>query len=286
MNAMKKGAIKLAVALLGIGLVIMAGAFAVSGFSPLRLSRTVSGYEERTKDFVGTSFSQVRIQEIDANIRVLPSEDGRCSVHYDETDRSTYHVEIIDDALVIEHERDWLDSFGIFMSAPKLTVYLPRVAYAQIDVHTVSGGIQIDGLEFGKMNLEATSGGIRLNEVSVDAGSLRAKTVSGGIQIAELTAGEMDLETTSGGIRLTDVTANEGHLSAKAVSGGIRLENVDAGSLELRTVSGGIRGTLRSGKVFEASSVSGSVKVPESTPGAGSCRAATTSGGISISIAE
>ena len=253
----------MASALVAIGLIILAGAFAVSGFSPLRLSRTVAGYEERTKDFVA-EFSEVRIQDVDASIRVLPSEDGRCSVHYDVTGRSNYHIEIVGDALVIEHERHWLDSFGIFMSAPKLTVYLPRTAYDALDVQDVSGSITVEDLDVGTLNIKTTSGSIRLTDVRAE--------------------GDATLKTVSGSIRLASVRADD--LTAGTTSGGIRLDDVDAGSLELHTVSGSIKGTLAAGKEFDASSVSGRISVPESTPGAGACRASTTSGSIAISISE
>ena len=259
MSEREMSAVRIAAVLLILGLVMIACAFAATGFHPVALSRRIAGYEERTADFVG-AFSRVRIQDVDASVRVLPSEAGRCSVHYDETDRSTYHIEIVNDALVIEHERDWLDSFGIFWSAPRLTVYLPRAAYEEISVHTVSGGIQIEGLECAEMNLDATSGGIRLTDVRVFSGPAYRT--------------------------LDDGSANAGLLSARTVSGGIRLDGVDAERLDLHTVSGGIKGTLRSGKMFEASSVSGRVRVPESTPGAGICRASTTSGGISITVEE
>lgn len=259
MTMWERRVIRMAGALLGIGLLIVAGAFAVSGFNPLELSRRVSGYEERTKDFVG-EFSGVRVQDVDADVRIVPSESGRCSVHYDETKRSTYHIEIVNDELVIERERDWRDSFGIFWSAPKLTVYLPRAAYEAVNVHTVSGGIQIEGIECAELNIDVTSGGIRLTDVRVFSGP--------------------DFRMLDSG------SSNAGCLSARTVSGGIRLDGVDAERLDLHTVSGGIKGTLRSGKVFEASSVSGRVRVPESTPGAGLCKASTTSGGISITVEE
>ena len=257
MRGYEKGAIRVAVALIAVGLLVFAGTLAASGFNPLEMSRRVSGYEERTERFDG-AFSELHIRDVDANIRVLPSEDGRCSVHYDQTERSTYRVNIVNDALVIERERHWLDSFGIFMSAPKLTVYLPRTAYDRIDARTVSGSIQVEELAFESAELETTSGGIRLTDVRVASGPA-FRTLDGG-------------------------SSDAGCLRAKTVSGGIRLEGVDAESLELRTVSGSIKGTLLSGKVFEASSVSGQIRVPESTPGAGVCRAATTSGSISISI--
>ena len=260
----------LAVALIGIGALIFCGALAASGFDILKLSREVSGYEERTFQAVG-EFARVRIEDVDASVQILPSEDGKCTIHYDETERSAYRFGVDSDVLTITHDRHWLDSFGIIMSAPNLTVYLPETAYEKLDVHTVSGSIRVEGLEFGAANLETTSGGIRLTNVRAANGtssgtdSLRAKT-------------------TSGSIRLEGVNANS--LALQSVSGGIRLEGVDAGSLALQCVSGSIRAELLSGKEYDASSVSGRVSVPDSVPGAGLCRASTTSGSITISVAE
>ena len=263
MNQREKGAIKIALVLIGIGALIFCGALASSGFNPLELSRSVSGYEQRSAQFVGP-FSRVSIEDVDANVRILPTKDARCTVYYDETDRSGYHLNIQDDALVIAHERSWLDSFGIIMSAPKLTVYLPEAQYDAVDVRVVSGSIQIEGLDIKEMDLATTSGKIQLSDANV-TGEVALKTISGGIKVEALRAGS---------------------LTAKTTSGGIRLDDVDAEELELHSTSGSIKGELMSGKEFEASSVSGRISVPESVPGAGLCQASTTSGSITISVAE
>ena len=254
--------IALALVLIGIGSVIFCGAFAVSGFNMRKLSREVSGYEERTFQAVG-SFSRVQIDDVDANVQILPSTDGKCTVHYDETDRSSYRFGVSDDALTITHDRSWLDSFGIIMSAPKLTVYLPEAAYEKLDVHVVSGSIRVEGFEFGAAKLETTSGSIHLANVDVE--SLASRTVSGGIRLEDVDAESLALRTTSGGIRL---------------------ESVDAESLALQTVSGSIRAELLSGKEYDVSSVSGRISVPDSESGAGLCQASTTSGSITISVTK
>lgn len=263
MSMREKEMMRIAFVLFGIGLVIIACAFAVCGFSPLELSRRVSGYEQKTVDLVDT-FTSVRIENVDANVYLLPSEDGKCSVIYDETDRSTHHVKIGDGTLVVERKRSWLDSFGFFMSAPKLTVYLPEAEYREIYAHTVSGSVRMEGLNCGSLDLQTTSGKIRLSNVNVK--------------------GDAALKCVSGSIKLTSVQA--GSLSARTTSGSIRLEGVDAEDMEMRSVSGSIKGELFSAKSYEASSVSGRVRVPESVPGAGLCRASTTSGSITISVAE
>ena len=263
MNGREKGAIKIAFVLIGIGALIFCGALASSGFNPLKLSRGVSGYEQRSAQFVGP-FSRVRIEDVDANICILPTKEAQCIVYYDETDRSGYHLSIEDDALVIVRERSWLDSFGIIMSAPKLNVYLPEAEYDAVDVRVVSGSIQVEGLNTKEMDLATTSGKIQLSYANV-TGEAALKTISGGIKMEAFRAGSLNAKTTSGGIRLDDVDAEE---------------------LELHTTSGSIKGELMSGKEFEASSVSGRISVPESKPGAGICSASTTSGSISISVAK
>ena len=252
-----------AIALIGIGALIFGSALVVSGFNPLELSRRVSGYEQRYADLVGT-FSRISIDDVDANIRILPAENGKCRVIYDQTERSSYHIGIEDGALIIEHNRSWLDSFGIIMSAPKLTVYLPEAEYKSLSVHAVSGSVQADGLDVKRAELELTSGSIQLNNMRIE-GEAALKTISGSIELEGLRAGS---------------------LSARTTSGAIRLNGVDAEALELHSTSGSIRGELLSGKVFEASSVSGRISVPESQPGAGICSASTTSGRITISVAE
>ena len=258
-----KKIIMFAGALICAGMLIFCGALAASEFSWQKLSRDVSGYEERTFNAVG-SFSRVQIDGVDANISIQTTAGEQCTVIYDDSDRGTYHVGMDEDTLVIERDVPWFDTFGIIMSAPKVTVYLPEAEYEDLDVSAVSGSIRIDNLDAKRMNLTATSGKIALSGVNV--------------------ARDASLKTVSGGIHMEALRADS--LTARTTSGGIRLDGVDARDLELRTVSGSIRGTLLSGKEFEASSVSGRIDVPESNPGAGVCSASTTSGRIEIGLAE
>lgn len=267
MKKWEKRAMAWGLALALAGVAIFIGLLAVFGFDVQHFAATVSDERYVAQEYRPQGdFTRVEISEESADVTILPSVDGGCSVSCDETDAVTYDVQVRDGTLVVtrqdERKGSFVGWFSVNLCTPKVTICLPADAYEAIRAETVSGGVNIRGLEIGDVEISTTSGNIRLQETQL--GSLHAETVSG--------------ETC-----LTDGDAS-GTVRVSSVSGNVELENFDAAAFEIASTSGDIKGTLKTGKDFEISTISGSVDCPENLQAGGSFRAETVSGDVRLAV--
>lgn len=312
----KRGAIHIAIALIGAGVLVFAAAFALGGFS----LKGMGGSYTQTPYRPDEDFDRVEIRDDMAQVHILPAEDGVCSVLCDEEREGSYTVEIEDGVLRVRRERKWYEMISVHFAQPEVTVLLPEARYRSIDVHTASGGIEVENLEADELKLRSTSGKVSLEGVNaealeaksssgnlktedcrltkeatlhttsgrvcienVEADGLRVESTSGGIEIDGLNAANLEAESTSGRIRMSDSTV-AGRAELHTTSGGVQLERADAGEFEIHTTSGGVKGSVRSDKLFDVKTTSGSVDIPPSIRDAGAFIASTTSGSVRITV--
>ena len=314
----KRGAIRIAIALIGAGALVFAATFAAGGFD-LKAFGQGESFVQTTYRPEG-DFDRVEIRDDTARVRILPAEDGACSVQCDEEREGSCTVEVKDGVLRIRRERKWYEMIGVHFAQPELTVLLPQARYRAIDAHTAIGDIELENLEADDLKLKSASGGIKLQGVNAGAleaesssGSLKATdcaftaeaefdAASGGVHIEKTDARELSVETSSGDIKIDGVNTNElevestsgrillrdleatGEAELHAVSGDIQLERADAGAFEIRTTSGSVKGSIRSDKLFDVKTTSGSIDLPPSIRGAGTFHASTTSGNVRITV--
>jgi DUF4097 and DUF4098 domain-containing protein YvlB len=167
---------------------------------------------------------------------------------------------------------------GIFINTfnVRAEVFIPRSYTGTINIKTTSGGIEaVDDFTCQKINIESTSGHIRVNNIA--AKIINMKASSGSIR-CEMIEGNIALKTTSGGITIDDV---DGDVSAEASSGRIKFEQI-TGSLTVNTRSGGIRSEKVGGNA-SAEASSGNIDMGMVN---GNIIAKTTSGSIRCSASE
>lgn len=150
-------------------------------------------------------------------------------------------------------------------------------------VDCASGAVNLSGIRCGSAEVESSSGGVALSDMTVE-GALTIRHSSGGTTLEQVQCGSLDIDSSSGTIHLTDTLAAE-TFTVSSSSGGIKLTDCDGGEISLHTGSGSVKGTLRTEKIFYANAGSGSVHVPESTSG-GICRVKTGSGSIDLDISD
>ncbi|MBQ8351581.1 MAG: DUF4097 family beta strand repeat protein [Clostridia bacterium] len=300
---MKKGtviALIIAACCLVAGICIMAAALIGIDFHVKELSVMEP---KTTTHTVSESFLDIDIRTIEADIKLLPAEDGTCRVVCEETDKISHAVTVAGNTLTIRRHdsRKWYEKINLYFPTLSLTVYLPQEEYAALTLQSVSGDITIsDAFYFGNTAISSTSG--NLTDHARTNGNLTASTVSGNITLSQHTGGHLAVSTTSGEIHLRDMSASAvsvsttsgniamtdvvavGMLQAESVSGEVYLTRVDGDRLTLSTVSGNITASLLSGKDFSYDTVSGHVSLPPDTAGAGACQLETTSGNIRITI--
>jgi len=301
MRSKKKIALIIAAICAGIGSIAILTTFLLIQFDFSRLN--TMKFEEKTYE-VTESFNKISINDLECDIKFIPTESGPCRVVCFESSKIGNQVSVEEDTLIVtrQDKRPWYAHFGIWWSENNtVTVYLPKKEYESLYVKTLSGDITMaDSFAFqearlvstsgdiaftshisGNLYVKSTSGDINLN--SIEAKTTEIRSTSGDLSLSQIGASELMLKTISGTIKIEQTTV-EGHAEIITTSGDISLYETDADTLYIKSVSGDIRGTLLTSKIFKTHTTSGSVHIPPSKEGAGECNINTTSGDIRIDI--
>ncbi len=310
-----------AAALVSVGLVLFVGMMTVLGWDFTELS-TVK-YETNEHE-ISETYQNISVVTDTADVVFIPCEGERTSVICHESVKETHTVEVRDGTLFIERTdtRKWYDyiNIGINFDSPKITVYLPRGAYAALTLKGSTSDVDIsDAFGFASVNIEVSTGDVTCS-ASV-TGVMKIKASTGDIKVGDLTAGELSLSVSTGNIsasaitveshmtvsvstgksHLTDVacknfttTGNTGDITMTNVvvaekmsvtrsTGDVKLDGCDAGEIRVVTDTGDVEGSLLTDKVFITKTDTGRVSVPNSVTG-GRCEITTDTGNIRISI--
>lgn len=298
----KSGKIILAAALgcIAVGIVTVISAFAIGGFdlgsfnvrigpTGITTGNTGMGTASQKVYAIEKDFNSIDIRDVDADIRFVLTDDGRCEVAYPENETVRYNIGVEDGVLKVERlDRgtwEWnIIDFGSVGNESTVTVLLSRRGYDSLYLQTVSGDVKIPAaFSFDTASISSTSGDIEL--ASMDISTADIASTSGDICLTGMTASSMKVATTSGEIELTAVTADN-DLTLSTVSGEIDLERSDAENIIISTTSGNVEGTVLTPKEFETNTTSGEVSVPYSDPLGGVCKVTTVSGDIELRFAK
>lgn len=320
MNRAKKILLIISAACIVAGLLLCFGAFAATGFAFAGLNSLT--FESHTYT-IEEPFVNLFIDGAECDVRLLPSEDGGCTVVCRESDKIDHTVRVVDGTLTVERvdHRRWYEHIVNFhWEKMEVTIYLPEKEYASLSVTSVSGDVTIPmDFSFTDAKVRSTSGNIHFL-ASVENG-LSVKTVSGDLTVREVSPKSLHVQSTSGDVTIDSVRV-EGELEAKTVSGDLAFSQVDCGTLNaettsgevgastlcttgelriktvsgdvdlrrcdaeslwIKTTSGDVTGRLITEKIFDTDTTSGRVHVPRSQSG-GICEVATTSGDITFTI--
>ena len=310
-----------AASLILIGCMIFGGVITMLKWDFSKLSTN----KYQTSNFeISEDFKSIRINADTADISIAPSKDGKCSVVYFGQTDLPLSVSVKDNTLAIEviDGRKWYEHIGINFKAQKITVYIPEGEYAQLNVSSHTGAVEIpkdfrfEDIDIcentgsvtnyasasNKIKIKTTTGSIRVENISarsleleVSTGSITASSVivegDVGISVSTGMASISDLSCLSfkstgdtGDILLKNVIANE-KLSVNRTTGDIRFYGCDAAEIFVQTDTGNVLGTLLSDKIFIANTDTGRKQVPNTVSG-GRCEITTDTGDIKISIQQ
>lgn len=321
---MKKGtknALIVAAILLVVGLMICSAILVSVDHSAFQLNPEDFEVKSQT---ITDSVSSIRIHTADANIRLMPAENGEFRVEYPEGKYSHYEISSDNGLLAIQYHntRKWYQ-FAIFDFSSwnsEVRVYLPQSQYDALMLHTASGDIAVDlGPKYRSAKLSTASGDIAFHAAITEScdiqtasgtillhdtgsvGSVHIGTTSGDCTVTNLESDSFYLKSTSGDTVLANITA--GNFTATTVSGEMRLSacqgqklilectsgdisftDCDGEEITMSTVSGDIEGSLRSGKIFEGHTTSGDISLPRSEAVSSRCSVKTVSGDIEITV--
>ena len=279
---MKKVMIWLGAGLITLGVALFLAVSIFLNFDYTRLQSmkyTTNSYE------ITQQFHSVDLDTITADIKFLPSEDGKCRVICFEREKVSHDVSVKDGTLVISavDNRNWLDHLSIInLETPTVTVYLPEDQYQALKVKNTTGDVKVCGkIELGTLSVETTTGDV-CAEGMICKGDLLVHVTTGDTYFENITCKNLNVNGSTGKTALKNVIAF-GDFRIHRTTGDIKLDQCDANNLYIDATTGSVKGTLLTPKVIFAKSTTGDVDVPKYTTG-GRCEIDTTTGDICINI--
>lgn len=228
---MMRRRIKVALVILAAGIVALLAGFAAADFD---LNNLNTGGELTARTYVsqGERVRIIYVSDLDANVEIVPSTDGRARVTCEENEAFCYDITEDDGVLRIEKRdlRGWnLGMYFGFWPESTLTVEVP--AGALLDVETESGDIHMTGSGEGPayyiVKLYSDNGDIRLEHVRAgEDGDKTASPPAESDAMGDVQPGEITVETNTGDISIEN--SDVSFLSAMTGNGAVTLRDIRA----------------------------------------------------------
>ena len=301
-----------------LGIIIFGGAMSVLKWDFTKLSTNT--FETNNYE-INEEFSDISIYADTADIKLVSSENQKCSVVCYEQSNIKHSVSVEDGTLVIKNAdtRKWYEYIGINFSTPKITLYLPQGEYGVLIIRSSTGDAEISKeFIFESIDISASTGDV--SNYASASGFIKIKTTTGNIRVEDLSADTLSLSVSTGRVTSSNIncaenfdvsvstgktsisgvkcknlysSGNTGDISLKQVvaeekfsiertTGDVTFDGCDAMEIFIKTDTGDVKGTLLSDKVFVSKTDTGRIDVPNSITG-GKCEITTDTGNIKIS---
>jgi len=216
--------------------------------------------------------------------------------------------------------RSVYDFIGLRFGSSKITVYLPKTEYKSLLIRGDTGDVEIpDDFSFETVEISLHTGDAALYASASEI--MKVKTSTGGIRVDNISVGALDLSVSTGKVtvlsvaceenitvgvstgkvHLTDVScknvissgntgdilldhviAEEG-ISVERSTGDVMFDRSDAAEIFVKTDTGDVTGSLLTEKIFVTQTDTGNVDVPKTVSG-GRCEIITDTGDIQLDI--
>lgn len=236
-----------------------------------------------------------RLSNVSGGIRVVPWDGETLRLRAEKSGKRAEEIEVAieegENRVVVKTHHPSERKFLFFSVTAgdsgrvDYTVQVPRIVFEELALASVSGGVDVEGVEGKRLSFETVSGGIRATRC---AGVLRAKTVSGDVAASRGTHDELAAKSVSGDIDLHLETPRQKgwdcRIETVSGTGRVRLADGAGARCDFSTVSGSVRiegpGGGPAGEVRRGS-WRGTIG-----DGQGRIRASSVSGGLCLSGAE
>ena len=301
MKKSTKTALIIAIVLLLIGLIMLAGAAVASGghfwqeLENATSGKTSENYESQLYTVSQDQVQEICVDIVAQDIQVVSVPGDNISIYYYESENDGYHLSLSEDGRL--NMKYWSKGFWqtyFHFDFPvgnvpldtsiNVVIELPETYGGSLDLSTVSGDLELadvtgraltlsstsGDLELSRTNgeslaLTTTSGSIQISECEIDE-TVFCKNTSGDIQLRDSSAGQdSSFSCTSGDVELTDITIG-GSLDVKTVSGEVDVDRLAAQTIHLVSTSGDISGSIE-GALTDFSIESDTVSGDNSLPG-------------------
>lgn len=236
-----------------------------------------------TTHTVSKEFEEIYINTDTADVIFVYSTDGSCRVECHEDVNLSHNVSVDNGKLSIEIEdtRNWYDHISIWSPELKITVYLPKREYAELNITAGTSDIYLSrDFTFDTIDINVSTGDIVL--ANIVANEINLSLSTGDIELTDVTCASLTSNGTTGDIELTRTVASE-KFNLKRNTGDVYLYDCDANEIYIVTSTGDVKGSLLTNKSFATNTHTGDISVPPSVSG-GVCNISTDTGDIFIKI--
>lgn len=232
---------------------------------------------------VSDSFDEIYINTDTTDIFFVYSTDGSCRVECHEDVNLSHNVSVDNGKLSIEVKdtRNWYDHISIWSPELKITVYLPKREYTELNITASTSDIYLSrDFTFDTIDINVSTGDIAL--ANIVANEINLSLSTGDIELTDVTCASLISKGTTGDIELTRTFASE-KFNIKRNTGDVYLYDCDANEIYIVTSTGDVKGSLLTNKYFVTNTHTGDISVPPSISG-GVCEINTDTGDIFIKI--
>lgn len=233
-----KKTVKVAVAVLIVGVVVMLAGFAMAGFD---LNALASGGALVSRQYEAEGdVTELVVADRNADIIITPSEDGKARLTCWENEEAAYDIREEGGRLYIEkieQRQNGLGAWFGFHLNGKLEIELP--AGAHVDISNGNGAVRVDGgdgVSFPTVTIATDNGPIAVRNVS--SGAVALGTDNDSVTVENMSADTLRVETDNGSIDLNGVQADD--ISLRTGNDNVRMEGVEADALEAVTDNGDV----------------------------------------------
>lgn len=188
------------------------------------------------------TINNITINAVDKNIEIIKSTENEISINYYSNYKNEFKYEVENGNLTLTQEKHyfWLGNIiNLIFEKPAervISILLPEKQYNDIALKTISGNISAKNLITSNLNINCTSGNIKLSEAEVLA-NLEVNNISGSVYLTSCSVSEnAQIKNTSGKIKLESSTLN--NVNIKNISGGIELNKTEFTKLIMKNTSG------------------------------------------------
>ncbi|MBO7150681.1 MAG: DUF4097 family beta strand repeat protein [Clostridia bacterium] len=182
-------------------------------------------------------FQSISLETVTADVTFLPTDGDSAKVVCFEEQKVKHSVFVEDSKLRIFaiDERKWYDYiFSFSFKTPKITVYLPHLAYGALTLKTNTGDVNIpDHFTFASVDIAGSTGDVTCAS-KVD-GTVRIKISTGDISMQNAEVGATELKVSTGDVSFSGCAQS---LCVETSTGDISVQNAEVGSMDLRVSTG------------------------------------------------
>lgn len=146
---------------------------------------------------------------------------------------------------------------GIFNSKYYLKIGLPQEFSENLKIENKTGSVNVDlsGVTCKEIDIEVTTGSVTVKN-AVCSGNFNVEVTTGGINVSNVSGENFSLEDTTGSLYVTDVWVVK-NANLKTTTGSISVDNLSADSVKVKLTTGSLRKAVVDCKSFSAEATTG-----------------------------